>query len=132
MRQTIIAGNWKMNCTRAEAANLVRNLLELLEGPQAAHVVICPPYTALTTVADAIQNTHLALGAQDVFWKDKGAYTGQISPHMLVEVGCQYVIVGHSERRGRFGVPEPDFDATILAYFGESDATENRKLRAAL
>jgi triosephosphate isomerase len=79
-----------------------------------------------------IPETPIALGAQDVFWKEQGAYTGQIAPSMLTDLGCRYVIVGHSERRGRFGVPEPDFDATILAHFGDSDATVNRKLRAAL
>jgi triosephosphate isomerase len=121
-----------MNCNRAEAQNLLRNLLEALTVPEAAQVVICPPYTALATAADAFSGTALALGAQDLFWKDKGAYTGQISPQMLVEIGCQYVIVGHSERRGRFGVPEPDFDADILAHFGDSDRTVNLKLRAAL
>jgi triosephosphate isomerase (TIM) len=73
-----------------------------------------------------------ALGAQDMFWKEKGAYTGQISAPMLVELGCKYVIVGHSEPRGRFGVPEPDFDKEILAYFGDTDAAINRKLLAAL
>lgn len=132
MRQTIIAGNWKMNCNRAEAENLLRNLLPHLRGQAAAQVVICPPYTALDTVAGVLNETGIALGAQDVFWKDKGAYTGQISPEMLVEVGCQYVLVGHSERRGRFGVPEPDFDTDILAHFGDNDVTVNRKLRSAL
>ncbi len=131
-KSKIIAGNWKMNCNRSEAANLVRSLLQRLGGPKTAEIVLCPPYTALTTVSDEIAGSTLALGAQDVFWKEKGAYTGQISPHMLVEIGCRYVIVGHSERRGRFGVPEPDFDAEILAHFGDTDRTVNLKLRAAL
>lgn len=132
MRQPIIAGNWKMNCNRAEAENLLRNLLQLLNEPQAAQVVVCPPFTTLTTAAGVFSGTHLALGAQDVFWKEKGAYTGQISPDMLIEVGCQYAIIGHSEKRGRFGVPEPDFDADILSHFGDNDRTVNLKLRAAL
>ncbi len=132
MRHTIIAGNWKMNCNRAEAQNLLRNLLDILTVPTAAQVVICPPYTALGTASDVFNGANLALGAQDVFWKDRGAYTGQISPQMLVEIGCQYVIVGHSERRGRFGVPDPDFDDEILAHFGDNDRTVNLKLRAAL
>jgi triosephosphate isomerase len=67
-----------------------------------------------------------------MFWKESGAYTGQISPKMLVEIGCSYVIVGHSEPRGRFGVPEPDFDEEILAYFGDSNAAINRKVLAAV
>ena len=72
------------------------------------------------------------LGAQNVFWKPHGAYTGQISPAMLADLGVRYVILGHSERRGRFGVLDPDFDDQILAHFGDSDATVNRKLRACL
>jgi triosephosphate isomerase len=94
-------------------------------------VVLCPTFTALGTVQELIQGTPVALGAQNLFWKEKGAYTGQIAPGMLVDAGCSYVIVGHSETRGRFGVAEPDFDAGILAYFGESDATVNRKVLAA-
>ena len=132
MRQAIIAGNWKMNGTRQEAETLLRGLLELLPSTPAAEVVICPPYTALYTAEDILQGTALKLGGQDVFWKEKGAYTGQISAAMLTDAGCGYVIVGHSERRGRFGVPEPDFDAPTLAHFGDSDKTVNLKLRAAL
>ncbi len=132
MRQMVIAGNWKMNGTRAEAERLISDLLPRLEPKPNVQVVICPPYTALTTVAALLDGGPVALGAQDVFWKDKGAYTGQIAPPMLVEVGCRYVIVGHSETRGRFGVAEPDFDPEILASFGDNDKTVNRKLRAAL
>jgi triosephosphate isomerase len=132
MRQTLIAGNWKMNGTRAEAEHLVRDLIPRLAAGSNAQVVVCPPFTALATVAALLEGTVIALGAQDMFWKEKGAYTGEISPPMLVEVGCRYVIVGHSETRGRFGVAEPDFDADTLAYFGDNDRTVNRKLRAAL
>jgi len=132
MRNTIIAGNWKMNGTRAEAETLLKELLPLLDPTDNTKIVICPPFTALATVQTVTEGTEIELGAQDVFWKDKGAYTASISPKMLVEAGCRYVIVGHSERRGRFGVPEPDFDSNILAYFGDSDETVNRKLRAAL
>ncbi len=132
MRNTIIAGNWKMNGTRAEAETLLKELLPLLDPTDNTHIVICPPFTALATVQTVTEGTEIELGAQDVFWKDKGAYTASISPKMLIEAGCRYVIVGHSERRGRFGVPEPDFDAQILAYFGDSDETVNRKLRASL
>jgi len=128
----IIAGNWKMNGTVAAAEVLVRDLRERLVDTDAVEVVVCPPFTALSAVASLLWETTIGLGAQDVFWKEKGAYTGQVAPGMLTELGCRYVIVGHSERRGRFGVPEPDFDARILAYFGDSDETVNRKLRAAL
>jgi triosephosphate isomerase len=132
MRQTIIAGNWKLNGTRAEAETLLRELLPLLPSPPRAQVVVCPPFTALDRVGTLLKGTSVALGAQDLFWKHKGAYTGQTSPAMLLELGCAFVLVGHSERRGRFGVAEPDFTPDILASFGESDATVNRKLRAAL
>lgn len=133
MRQPIIAGNWKMNATRKEAEALLLELLTKISPQTSAEIVICPPYTALATVESLLGGTaHIAWGAQDVFWKEKGAYTGQISPGMLLDLGCRYVIVGHSERRGRFGVPEPDFDHRALAHFGDSDATVNRKLLAAL
>lgn len=132
MRRGVIAGNWKMHCTLEETRRLLEELLHRLESQPPCEVVVCPPFTALSTAAALLRNTPVKLGAQDLFWKEKGAYTGQIAPGMLVDIGCEYVIVGHSERRGRFGVPEPDFDATLLAYFGESDATVNRKLRAAL
>ncbi len=132
MRPRIIAGNWKMNGTRIESEALIDSLSPLLNPVDHVHIVICPPFTALARVNRLIQDTEIELGAQDVFWKDKGAYTGFISPAMLLEVGCSYVIVGHSERRGRFGVPEPDFDSDILKQFGDNDATVNRKLKTAL
>ena len=131
MRRMVIAGNWKMNNLRVETELLISDLLSRLTGDAQADVVICPPYTGLAIASAVFANTGLKLGAQDVFWKEKGAYTGQISPQMLVDIGCEYVIVGHSERRGRFGVPEPDFDADTLAHFGDNDVTVNRKLRAA-
>jgi triosephosphate isomerase (TIM) len=131
MRSTIIAGNWKMNGTRAEAETLLRELLPLLDPTDNTLLILCPPYTTLYVVAQVIAGTEIMLGAQDVFWKERGAYTGNISPAMLIELGCKYVLVGHSERRGRFGVPEPDFNTEILAHFGDSDVTVNLKLRAA-
>ncbi len=131
MRRMVIAGNWKMNNLRVETELLLSDLLGRLTGHAQADVVICPPYTGLSMASAVFAETGLKLGAQDVFWKEKGAYTGQISPQMLVDVGCEYVIVGHSEKRGRFGVPEPDFDADTLAHFGDNDVTVNRKLRAA-
>ena len=131
MRQTIIAGNWKMNGTRASAEALLTELIPLVVDAT-AKIIVCPPAINLETVSDVIADTNIALGGQDLFWKAKGAYTGQVSASMLLDLGCEYVIVGHSECRGRFGVPEPDFTPTVLAYFGDSDATVNLKLRAAL
>ena len=132
MRNTIIAGNWKMHCTQAEAEDLIANLLGVVATKPNVQVIVCPPFTALAAAGESLMGTSIRLGAQDMFWKDKGAYTGQIAPAMLKEFGCRYVLVGHSERRGRFGVPEPDFTPEILAHFGDNDATVNRKLLAAL
>jgi len=132
MRKKIIAGNWKMHMLREPGAALAREVVPTANAMSGVDVVLCPPYTALSAVAEAIAGSRIALGAQNVFWKEKGAYTGQIAPSMLVDAGVSYVIVGHSETRGRFGVPEPDFDEVVLAHFGESDKTVNLKLRAAL
>jgi triosephosphate isomerase len=132
MRRKIIAGNWKMNKTCAEAVALINDLKPLVAGRPDVEIVVCPPYTALFVAHAALSRSAIGLGAQDVFWKEKGAYTGQVAPSMLRDLGVKYVIIGHSEARGRFGVPEPDFDETILKHFGDSDASVNRKLKAAL
>jgi len=116
MRRPIIAGNWKMNKTIAEAIDLVRSIRRGLNEVEAADRVLCPPFTALAAVKELLQATKIGLGAQDMYWQDKGAYTGEISPLMLKEL-CQYVILGHSERR---------------ACFGETDEGVNRKVKAAL
>jgi triosephosphate isomerase len=134
-RTLIIAGNWKLNKgTGAEAAALISELAGALPAETAVEVVVCPPYTALVAVKDALSAAPQAirLGAQDVFWKTSGAYTGQVSAPMLAALGVTYVIIGHSEARGRFGVPEPDFTPDILKQFGETDATVNLKTKAAL
>ncbi|HHV94661.1 MAG TPA: triose-phosphate isomerase [Firmicutes bacterium] len=117
MRVPIIAGNWKMNKTPEEAAALCRELLPLLGGLSDREVVLCPPFTSLAVVKEAIEGTDIALGAQNVFYEDSGAYTGEVSPPMLKALGVKYVIIGHSERR---------------EYFGETDETVNRKVKAAL
>ena len=108
MRKKIIAGNWKMNKTVGEALALVKDLAPLVADKSAADVLVCPPFTALHAVQQALEGTNIGLGAQGAFWKGSGAYTSQISLPMLADVGVQYVILGHSETRGRFGVPEPD------------------------
>ncbi len=132
MRKTIIASNWKLNGTNAEAETLLSALTAVFESRADVDIVICPPYTTLAYAAQKLAGSNAKIGGQDLFWKEKGAYTAQISAPMLKEIGCTYVIVGHSERRGRFGVPEPDFNAAVLAYFGDSDSTVNLKLKAAL
>jgi len=133
-RTPIIAGNWKMNKgTGAEAAALIADLLPRL-GATDVEIVVCPPYTALASARTALGDgtAPVGLGAQDLFWKVTGAYTGQISAPMLHDLGVRYVIVGHSESRGRFGVAESDFTADVLLHFGESDETVCRKTRAAI
>jgi triosephosphate isomerase len=116
-RKPIIAGNWKMNKTATEARDLATRLIPLVSGVKDRDIVLAPPFTALSAVAAAIKGTNMALSAQDLFWEDKGAFTGQISAEMLLDSGCKYVIIGHSERR---------------QYFGETDETVNKKLRQAL
>lgn len=132
MRRYLIAGNWKMNKLSSEAVNLVNELKQSLPVKKNVDVLICPTYTSLHPVKEASKGSNILLGAQDVFWKESGAYTSQISPSMLKDAGVSYVIIGHSETRGRFGVPEPDFDENILKHFGETDVTVNRKAKAAL
>lgn len=117
MRIPLIAGNWKMHKTVAEARALVEELLAGLGEVTDRQVVVCPPYTALAHVGQMIVHTPIALGAQDVFYEREGAYTGAISPLMLQDLGCRYVIIGHSERR---------------QHFGETDTTVNRKMHATL
>jgi triosephosphate isomerase len=116
MRIPIIAGNWKSYNTVAAAIDLVRELRRGLIDMQGVEVVLCPPFTALAPLADLLKPTDIGLGAQNMFWADQGAYTGEVSPLMLKEL-AQYVILGHSERR---------------QYFGETDEGVNRKLKAAL
>ncbi len=116
MRIPIIAGNWKMNKTIEEAVGLVREMRPALEGVEGVEVVLCPPFVALAAVAELLAPTSIKLGAQNMHWEEKGAYTGEVSPLML-EGLCQYVILGHSERR---------------RYFGETDGMVNRKVKAAL
>lgn len=117
MRKPIIAGNWKMYKTIPEAKTLVSGVIKELSGFSAVEVVFCPPFTALSTVKQLVQGTPFGVGAQNLYWKEQGAFTGEISPLMLKDIGCDYCIIGHSERR---------------QYFGETDATVNQKVKAAL
>lgn len=116
MRKSFVAGNWKMNKTTAEAAALVQELLPELHYINSVEIVLCPPFTSLTTVRDLIQDTGIGLGVQNIHWEGSGAFTGEISAKMAAEL-CQYAIIGHSERR---------------TYFGETDETVNKKTLAAL
>lgn len=116
MRVPIIAGNWKMNNTVDEAVNLIRDIKKG-EKNSDVEVVVCVPFTALWQVKKEIEGTSIKLGAQNMHWEDRGAFTGEISPLMLKEIGIDYVIIGHSERR---------------QYFNETDETVNKKVKAAL
>jgi triosephosphate isomerase len=131
VRIPIIAGNWKMNKTAAEAGELVSAIAPVAAGV-AAEVVVCPPFTSIPAALAAGEGTRVRVGAQDLFWKESGAYTGQVAPRMLTGLGVTHVVIGHSERRGRFGVAEEGFTPEVLALFGETDQTVNLKLHAAL
>ncbi len=115
-RRKLIAGNWKMNMTPADAAALVNSLKPLVQSAD-CDVVVCPPYIDIPVVSPIIAGTNIMLGAQNVHWAEKGAFTGEISADMLLEYGVLYVIIGHSERR---------------QYFGETDASVNARTKAAL
>lgn len=117
MRKPIIAGNWKMYKTIPEAKTLIAAMLTKLAGSEAVEVVFCPPFTALSSAKELLKGTPYGLGAQNLYWKEQGAFTGEVAPLMLKDIGCDYVIIGHSERR---------------QYFGETDATVNLKVKAAL
>ena len=131
-RTPLIAGNWKMNKTIGEGVALARELMPRVQGLEKVEVAVCPPATALSAVRDVLAGSNIALGAQDVFWADKGAFTGLLSPVMLADAGCKYVIVGHSERRGRFGMPDESLSPEASRVFGDTDASVNLKLKAAL
>jgi len=131
-RVPLIAGNWKMNKTVDEGVHLVKDLMPRVQGLPGVEVAVCPPATALFGVGQALADSEVALGAQDTFWEEKGAFTGMLSPVMLKDVGCTYVIIGHSERRGRFGKPNESLSEDATRVFGDTDASVNRKVKAAL
>jgi triosephosphate isomerase len=117
MRKPIIAGNWKLNKTSQEAVELVTLLRRELADVTEVDIVICPPFTVLSDVHDLLIDSNIGLGAQNLYWEDSGAFTGEISAPMIKSTGAQYVIIGHSERR---------------QFFGETDQTVNKKIKAAL
>ena len=116
-RRPILAGNWKMNMTATQTRDLASKLVPLVANVKDRDIVLGPPFTSIAAAADVIRGTNIGLAAQNLHWEDKGAFTGEISADMLLDSGCKYVIIGHSERR---------------QYFGETDETVNKKVKQAL
>lgn len=116
MRRLVIAGNWKMNKTISESQELAEDLKKQFKAETDIEIVLCPPFTALGGVAGIVGGTGIALGAQNMYWEAEGAFTGEISPVMLRDLGVKFVIIGHSERR---------------QYFSETDQAVNKKIKAA-
>jgi triosephosphate isomerase len=117
MRKPIIAGNWKMYKTVGESLELVRQLKEALADVDSVEIVVSPPFTALSAVVEELKGSNISVAGQNMYWEESGAYTGEVSPLMLKDIGCTHVIIGHSERR---------------QFFNETDATVNKKVKAAL
>ena len=116
-RKKLITANWKMYKDPTQTKEFFREFLPLISGHDRDEIAVCPPFVDLDAALESAKGSQVAIGAQNVYWKDEGAFTGEISPSMLVAVGCTHVIIGHSERR---------------QYFGETDDTVNLKLKAAL
>ena len=117
MRKTVIAGNWKMNMTPSEARAFITELIPMVMGMNKCDIVLCVPFVDIAVAIEAARGTNIHIGAENVHFAESGAYTGEVSAKMLTEIGCEYVIVGHSERR---------------QYFGETDETVNKRTKAAL
>ena len=117
MRKTVIAGNWKMNMTPAQTKEFITELAPMVAGMDKCDIVLCVPYVDIATAVEAAKGTNIRIGAENVHYAESGAFTGEISAKMLLEIGTEYVVIGHSERR---------------QYFGETDATVNLRTKAAL
>jgi triosephosphate isomerase len=117
MRTPVIAGNWKLFKKSAEAVQLVEGIIPLVKGKGGVEIIVAPVFTVLAKVGSTIAGSGIKLAAQDCYWEEEGAFTGEVSPGMLLDAGCSHVIIGHSERR---------------QYFGETDETVNKKIKAAL
>lgn len=128
MRSPLVAGNWKMNLTSAEGEALINEILHLAAENFNIDVVVCPPFLAIPKIADVCRRSRVKLGAQNCFWLDNGAFTGQVSPTQLAEFHVDFCIIGHSETRGKFG--KLDIPESTVGLFAETDETINLKLKA--
>jgi len=117
LRRYLIAGNWKMNKTNNEAVNLAKRIFSDSQGIEKVDIIICPPFTAIAPVYNVIKDSNIRLGAQNMFYENEGAYTGEISGEFLKSIGCEFVIIGHSERR---------------KYFNETDVEVNKKVKKSM
>ena len=117
MRRTVIAGNWKMNFTPSEATAFINEIKPMVEGKNNCDIIFCAPFVTISAAIEAAKGSNIKIGAQNVHFEEKGAFTGEVSAKMLKEIGVEYVIIGHSERR---------------QYFGETDHTVNLRTKAAL
>ena len=117
MKRYVIAGNWKMNFTPAEATSFINEIKPMIEGKNNCDIIFCAPYVTIAAAQEAAKGSQIKIGAENVHFADKGAYTGEVSAKMLTSCGVEYVIIGHSERR---------------QYFGETDETVNLRTKAAL
>jgi triosephosphate isomerase len=130
VRKKIVVGNWKMNLLRRDGLALTQALLPLVEAQTEVEIGLAPNFLSIPAIVAATENTEIGVSAQNVFWKESGAFTSFISPAFLVDAGVKYVIIGHSETRGRFGKLEV-LESTI-GFFAETDETVNLKIKAIL
>lgn len=130
MRKRLVAGNWKMNLNTAGAGALVEQFIKEVQLHPDVDVVVCPPYLSIPSICQLVNRTELKVGAQDVFWEEKGAFTGQVSASQLADFHLGFCLVGHSEKRGRFGKLETP--ESTVGYFAETDETVNLKIKSLL
>jgi triosephosphate isomerase len=130
MRKKLVVGNWKLNLSQAQSVSLVEGVVQRTAVQDSVEVAVCPTFLSISKVREVTKKSRVEVGAQDAFWVDSGAFTGQVSASLLADAGVKYVIVGHSETRGRFG--KLDIPEDTVGYFAESNRTINLKIKALL